>query len=368
MPFGYGATSRNNPLRSESVALTGDNKGKKVKQVYSTDEIAHLWAHKTQSSARNAQGNFYFEGDTIYSYGSHFPIARHVTNKRGQAAILFTTGSYSNTTSQHVYGVRQAIPPGIRVFSIGRDVRLTPDKTMFELEYRKAFEKATIAIEAKGTQRRTKAKLFAELTGTISDANNFAMFFGLRDRLKIPKRFESDAFKAEIIEGLAQSERATEAAQRAADTRRANRNKEWANRSKSFDERLPLWLAGDKTVSVRDSPASYLRLRGDEVETSLGARIPADHAVKAMRLIQALRKRGKVTHHPEIGGGLDTLYERNGHTIHLGHYALDKVLADGTIKAGCHTITASEFDRFSEVLRGWETTHPSLVLDNSTTL
>lgn len=58
--------------------------GKRVKQVYPTNEIPHLWAHKTQSNARNAQGNLYFDGDTIYSYGSHFAIARHVTNKSGK--------------------------------------------------------------------------------------------------------------------------------------------------------------------------------------------------------------------------------------------------------------------------------------------
>jgi hypothetical protein len=59
----------------------------------------HLWAHHTQDDARNRQGNLYFTGDTICSYGSHFPIARHVKNDSEKRAVLFTTATYSVTTS-----------------------------------------------------------------------------------------------------------------------------------------------------------------------------------------------------------------------------------------------------------------------------
>src|SRR5579872_324467 len=91
----------------------------RTKHVFPTDEIAHLWAHsKTQDDARNPGGNFYFSGDTIYSYGSHFPIARHVTNEQGQAAILFTNQTYSNTTAKHIGQVRRAIPHGVPVFEV----------------------------------------------------------------------------------------------------------------------------------------------------------------------------------------------------------------------------------------------------------
>ena len=48
--------------------------------------IAHYWANQTQDEARNSSNNFYFDGTKIYSYGSHFEIARHfnenVINKK----------------------------------------------------------------------------------------------------------------------------------------------------------------------------------------------------------------------------------------------------------------------------------------------
>ena len=43
----------------------------------------------------------------MYSYGSHFPIARHVETKRGRA-VLFTTRDYSVTTSGHKWTVLRA--------------------------------------------------------------------------------------------------------------------------------------------------------------------------------------------------------------------------------------------------------------------
>jgi hypothetical protein len=93
---------------------------KRAKHVFKTSEIPHLWAHQTQDSARNSQGNLYFSGPTIYSYGSHFPIASHVTNKRGEKAVLVTTRTYSPTTSGHVSAVRSSIPRDVLTFDVPR--------------------------------------------------------------------------------------------------------------------------------------------------------------------------------------------------------------------------------------------------------
>ena len=91
---------------------------KRKKHVFATGEIPHLWAHRTQDEARNPQGNLYFSGDTIYSYGSHFPVARHVVSEEGERAVLFTTATYSVTTSSYCSAVRSAIPSGIPVFHV----------------------------------------------------------------------------------------------------------------------------------------------------------------------------------------------------------------------------------------------------------
>jgi hypothetical protein len=125
---------------------------KRKKYVFDTGEIPHLWAHRTQDEARNRQGNLYLTGDTIYSYGSHFPIARHVVSEAGERAVLFTTASYSVTTSSHCSAVRSAIPSGIPVFHVpnvcpGRysGSELTPDDHAGNLaDYTERIEKHVV--------------------------------------------------------------------------------------------------------------------------------------------------------------------------------------------------------------------------------
>lgn len=50
-----------------------------MKRVVNNSQLPHLWMYPREvgDNARTPNGSFYFEGDTIYSYGSHFPIARH---------------------------------------------------------------------------------------------------------------------------------------------------------------------------------------------------------------------------------------------------------------------------------------------------
>ena len=66
-------------------------------------EISHIWANNLEYKGK--QGSLFFNGNTIYSYGSHFPIAKHLDNE----TVLFTNRSYSNSTAKHINLVRSAI-------------------------------------------------------------------------------------------------------------------------------------------------------------------------------------------------------------------------------------------------------------------
>jgi hypothetical protein len=96
-------------------------KAKRTKEVFPSGEIAHLWAHQIVAHARNAQRNFYFNGDTIYSYGSHFPIAVRVSKGKGdkkRECVVFTTQKHSVTTAKHLSAVRMAIPSVFDVYEV----------------------------------------------------------------------------------------------------------------------------------------------------------------------------------------------------------------------------------------------------------
>lgn len=69
--------------------------------------------------------NFFFEGESIYSYGYHFEAGRIVRNKRGEKAYLINSIHYSSTTSKHQYFVRVAIPTDSKIFSVGYNMSNT---------------------------------------------------------------------------------------------------------------------------------------------------------------------------------------------------------------------------------------------------
>ena len=68
------------------------------------NEVAHFWANKVQTIGKS--NNMFFNNDIIYSYGYHFPIAKHINNN----LILFTSKGYSVSTSKHLSITRLAIP------------------------------------------------------------------------------------------------------------------------------------------------------------------------------------------------------------------------------------------------------------------
>jgi len=46
----------------------------------------------------------------------------------------------------------------------------------------------------------------------------------------------------------------------------------------------------------------------------------------------------------------DQQYVHSGHTIHLGHYAIDRIEPDGTVHAGCHVVKWEEIERITPQL------------------
>jgi hypothetical protein len=79
---------------------------KRLKRVFANHrEVLHLWANQAQSDARSE--NVFFEGDTCYSYGYHYPLAKLV-KYRGHTVALINANGYSVTTSKHIRSARSA--------------------------------------------------------------------------------------------------------------------------------------------------------------------------------------------------------------------------------------------------------------------
>lgn len=304
-----------------------------MKTVYRSSEIPHLWAHQTQEHARNPNSSLFFNGPVIYSYGSHFPIAVHVKNESGERAVLFTIASYSNTTAGHVASVRRAVWHMPNVFEVDLraaatrghrglgsrfmdDTRVLKVASEFVPDYEARIKSHT---EQVATSRKEELKVhrLSELESLIEQANYFCAFFSLPNHWEIPSDFTA------IRKQLAEARKAVLAREKA----------QQAAILKSNAELIDRWLNGEN-IRLPYLSTTYLRVEENEVVTSLGARFPISHAARALKFIRAVRESGEE-------------YRHNGHSIHLGHYVIDQVKANGDVKAGCHYVAWQEIERIA---------------------
>ncbi len=168
-----------------------------MKTVVSNEKVAALWAAQSQETARNGKGSFFFEGDTIYSYGYHFPIARWVRNSRGMLGVLVTTEHRSNTTSAHVWKTRLNIPKGTYKFHVPHVERSALSAT--ESGYNKAyFEKRVAKLLEQARKARTQLlAVVSEAEETRLHANAYAEFFG--EPWRLPEIYLPDKLAAKVF-------------------------------------------------------------------------------------------------------------------------------------------------------------------------
>jgi len=87
-----------------------------MKHVHTNAMVCHLWANQSQESARNRQGNLFFEGDCIYSYRRSFKIGEIVIAPNGHKFYFINNNNFSRTTGKHINELHNSLPDdGIRV-------------------------------------------------------------------------------------------------------------------------------------------------------------------------------------------------------------------------------------------------------------
>jgi hypothetical protein len=115
---------------------------------FNNSELTHVWANQTQTHGKGS--NMFFEYDNIYSYGYHFKLAQHITNKQGEKCVFFNDRHYSNSTSKHQALVWRSIPANVQFFKV---VSFFDD---IEYSTKAHFENLNSYLEyAKGSQQKT---------------------------------------------------------------------------------------------------------------------------------------------------------------------------------------------------------------------
>lgn len=326
-----------------------------MKTVFDTRQCVHVWAQQTQPHGR--AGNVRFEGDTLYSY--RMPIARILPGVlNADSVALISSLAPTVTTKRHVSEARGATRH-MRSFMVP-DLGESGNMALAHERNRAALIAQTEeCLAALGNFRGTRfpPKVTARYglrynfshdehghisALTVLTADNAAIryceIFGLEkpvfDQVAHVERIEKAWLEWTTPAKLAAREKRREQAkereiERAAQTRKAL--------SILADE----WRAGGNFYGrFRDLPV-MLRIKpdgkGDTLETSQGAAVPLVDAVKAFKMALMCRERGIPGYPPE-------------RDRRVGKFTVDRIDADGTIHAGCHTIPWAESERLAQAL------------------
>jgi hypothetical protein len=274
----------------------------------------------------------WYDGDTIYSYGAHFPIARIITRDDDEQCVLFTTRTYSVSTGTHCRIVRSACSHF-----------LTFNVPFIEGEHHAAnmahyTDMSRHCIE-QAKRRRISVLAIGDLEHAQSycvQASAYAEWFNLDRRMKayrVPTM--PDDLGERINELRARHERELKIQA----LLRADRNAEIER------DIIPRWRAGER-VSI---PYEYstgagvyiMRINGDNVETSGNARFSVEDAVAVWPTLQRLRTLLNGDKAERVASFLD-----GKQLPKLGFYRIDSVSSLG-VRAGCHLVEWPEIDRIA---------------------
>lgn len=324
-----------------------------------TNKIAHLWAYQEQEHARNV-GNYYFNGRTIYSYGSHFPIA--TISSVDNNVVFFTRCNYSNTTSKHKSVTYQAINhKNIIYVDTPRDFQLYSTEFWEELDnYSKLIYGSLKASQKERIRPQTIERYLVEAESHKAEALKFLNVFGLNfdtlenkgEKLKyinkkgelvrkvtykkggvLKARFEElkQLFNTSYVENATELINSkAEADKKAEAQRKLKVNKLRKKQIAENKKRLEQWKQGEdvNTYYLNEFPIE-LREAGEYIETSHGAYVKTADA----KLLYLALKRGSNVVGKEIGR-YTVIENTNEH-----------------IKIGCHVISKKVVNEFAQSMQ-----------------
>lgn len=312
---------------------------KRQRHVFRTSEVFHRWANQTQDSARNGKGSVFFEGPTIYSYHASWPLATIYTRSPSQKLVLTNSSHYSVTTSAHQSQVHRAIAKDIRQIAVPDPIANSKAGHLANIDFLKSeYDRLLKEAQRVLLARNAEWRQFQALQ-LYDDLVKYVRFFGLSNGL-VPNLdlnpWNLALGRAKRIEKPDPIKDAKRFKER--QHRRAKEREKLQTMADAWKQGQAPWSNWKLRRKLSDLFGIMLRIKGEEVQTSLGASIPITHAPRLWGLIQLVRKSGQ-------------RYQRNSHTVHAGVYSIDVIEIDGSLEVGCHTIPYSEIERIARELK-----------------
>ena len=262
-----------------------------MKKVFNNDQVCHVFVNQSQEEGRG--NNIFFQGDEIFSYGEHYLMGK-IFDVKGQKVILVNDDVYSISTAKHRHKLFSALHgrEDFKVFSV-------PFPRSLEIEENEAALSNVLVnliddalnvrvIKPYMSESGSFEFMFERIYAALVELNDFRALIGLK-ALEVPSLF---------LDAITESHAKAWESYRARNTPEALAKKEeegkkrdaqkQAKEAKDLEEKITLFRLGHY-VRLPNLPFDLLRVSGNEVETSRGARLPLDQALKMLESIKAGR-------------------------------------------------------------------------------
>lgn len=281
-----------------------------MKRLVKSEQVAHLWANKSQSDARNANGSLWFKGNSIYSYGLHYELGRHIIYN-GVPLVMINSTGYSVTTAKQIRMARSATS---HLLQLDSTHGLEPENVFDAL----VTEQGDVIDRLMGVFNQRSFYFtpdeWCEVHGNM--LGEFNILCKKLGHYELTLEMPTDFWVLCREHVKYRNERKTEA-----DTLKAiKREAERLEKLKDLREDLAKWKLGwNVNRSLHAFDPQHIRVKGDNVETTRGASVP----VRAAKLFIELLEAGRIKAGDRVGDFPFESYDSKTGIITIGCHRFD---------------------------------------------
>ena len=161
-----------------------------MKRVFNNADCVHTFAQRTQQTGRTSNGNIFFEGDKIYSYGYHYELGRFLDDE----TILINDEGYSVSTAKHlVYN---------KIMYLKNKLVRARKPQMYISEIYQRWNSLNEYINERKRTELTKEKKYKELLLFVDSLQNVTSIQDLKDWAKEEAKKKREKQKKELTKKL----------------------------------------------------------------------------------------------------------------------------------------------------------------------
>ena len=238
-----------------------------MKKVFTNSEIVHVFNEQNQYEGRTSNGSIYFYNDKIYSYGSHYLLAEFLDNN----TILINDKGYSISTSKHIILITSATRDKKQYFITKTDYKIVNQNIK---EYLNKLVKARKTKEFYLSQIDSTLKMYFDYIEYTKQKTKFNTYKEHRETLRIANKFYNnfDNLKETIKEANLKAS---------------------IKAKKDILQKLKDWKDNKIDWFRNKTNFDYLRINGENIETSQNVKISIFEAKRVLKLIEAKKVIGQ---------------------------------------------------------------------------